>query len=101
MKRKTTRKPTARTAIKPAHRLSVKPSTAAKTHRKRRGTAKARQPDVFDSLLSASAQALNLPIDPAWHGGVKFNLQLILRLAALVDEFPLPDDTEPGPVFHA
>jgi hypothetical protein len=59
------------------------------------------QPDVIDSLVSASAQALRLPIERSWRGGIKFNLQLILRIATLVDEFPLPDDTEPGPVFHA
>ena len=49
----------------------------------------------------ASAQALGLTLDPAWQAGVKFNLQLILRHAALVDEFALPDDAEPAPVFHA
>jgi Protein of unknown function (DUF4089) len=57
--------------------------------------------DAIDGLVAASAKALGLTIDPAWHGGVKFNLQLILRIGALVDEFPLPDDTEPAPVFHA
>jgi len=57
--------------------------------------------DFLDSLIIASAQALDLTIDPAWHGGVRFNLGLILRLGAAVDDFPLPDDTEPGPVFHA
>jgi Protein of unknown function (DUF4089) len=53
------------------------------------------------SLVTASAQALGLTIDPAWQANVTFNLQLILRYAALVDEFPLPDDAEPAPVFHA
>jgi hypothetical protein len=62
---------------------------------------KASQPDTLDTLVTAQTVALNLPIDPSWHGGVKFNLQLILRLGALVDEFALPDDAEPGPVFHA
>jgi Protein of unknown function (DUF4089) len=42
-----------------------------------------------------------LPLEPAWRPGIKFNLNLILRIAALVDEFPLPDDAEPAPVFHA
>ncbi|HWZ09736.1 MAG TPA: DUF4089 domain-containing protein [Xanthobacteraceae bacterium] len=42
-----------------------------------------------------------MPIDPAWRGGVRFNLQLLLMVAARVDEFPLPDDAEPAPVFHA
>jgi hypothetical protein len=57
--------------------------------------------DVLDALITASAHELRLPLEPAWRPGVKFNLNLILRIAALVDEFPLPDDAEPGPVFHA
>jgi Protein of unknown function (DUF4089) len=56
---------------------------------------------VVADLVDASARALRIPLDPAWRGGIVFNLGLILRLAALVDQFPLPDDTEPGPVFHA
>ena len=56
---------------------------------------------MLDAMLTAGAEALKLPINPAWRGGVKFNLGLILRLGALVDGFALPDDTEPGPVFHA
>ena len=52
-------------------------------------------------LVEAGAKALGLPLDAAWHASVKFNLQLILRHAALVEEFPLPDDAEPAPVFHA
>jgi Protein of unknown function (DUF4089) len=59
------------------------------------------QADAIDALVTAGAQALALPIDPAWRGGIKFNLQLILAIAGRVDEFPLPDDTEPAPVFHA
>jgi hypothetical protein len=57
--------------------------------------------DFLDSLVAGGARALALTIDPAWHDSVKFNLGLILRLATLFDGFPLPDDTEPGPVFHA
>ena len=57
--------------------------------------------DSIDALVTASAQALGLTLDPAWRDSVKFNLRLILRHAALVDEFPLPDDAEPAPVFHA
>ncbi|HUC49823.1 MAG TPA: DUF4089 domain-containing protein [Xanthobacteraceae bacterium] len=57
--------------------------------------------DAIDVLVEAGAQALDLPFDPAWHAGIKFNLQLILRHAALVDEFPMPDDAEPAPVYHA
>lgn len=55
----------------------------------------------MDTLIAASAQALALPIDRAWRASVKFNLRVIFTHAALVDEFPLSDDTEPAPVFHA
>jgi hypothetical protein len=59
------------------------------------------QRDALDALVTAGTEALGLALDPAWQAGVKFNLQLILRHAALVDEFPLPDDAEPAPIFHA
>ena len=52
-------------------------------------------------MVAASAAALGLKLDPAWEAGVTFNLQLILRHAALVDEFALSDDAEPAPTFHA
>jgi hypothetical protein len=99
MKRKMTRKRPAQAARKPARRVPAKASAAAKGRRK--PPAKVEQADVIDSLVGVSAQALKLPIEQSWRGGIKFNLQLIFRIAALVDEFPLPDDTEPGPVFHA
>jgi len=52
-------------------------------------------------MVAASARALGLTLDPAWHRSVAVNLRLILRFGALVDEFALPDDTEPASVFHA
>jgi hypothetical protein len=55
----------------------------------------------LDPLITASAQALDLPVDPAWHPAIRFNLDVTFRLAALVDDFPLPDDAEPAPVFRA
>lgn len=80
----------------------------SKTMRKARSPARSAdsakrggKPDAMDALVTAAAQALALPIDPAWRGGIRFNLQLVLTLAARVDEFALPDDTEPAPVFHA
>jgi hypothetical protein len=57
--------------------------------------------DGIDALVIANARALGLTLDPAWLDSVAFNLRLILRHAALVDEFPLADDTEPAPIFHA
>jgi hypothetical protein len=72
-----------------------------KSSRKNRVSAKAKQADAIQVLVTANAQTLGLTLDPAWHGSVAFNLRLILRHAALVDEFVLPDDAEPAPVFHA
>ena len=57
--------------------------------------------DAINSLVVANAQALGLTLDPSWEASVKFNLQLILRHAALVDDFSLPDDAEPAEIFHA
>jgi len=60
-----------------------------------------RRADHIDRLVEVSAQALGIPLDPAWREGIAFNLRLILRHAKPVDEFPLPDHTEPAPVFYA
>jgi hypothetical protein len=80
--------------------MTGKPKTARRAKTPAR-PAPAKKHDAIDMLVAASAQALALPIDPAWHTGVKLNLQLILTHAALVDEFSLPDETEPAPVFRA
>ena len=48
-----------------------------------------------------SATALALPIEEAWKPAVRANLEVTLKLARLVDEFPLPDETEPASVFAA
>jgi Protein of unknown function (DUF4089) len=66
-----------------------------------RAAAKTRPENSTDAFVAASAQALGLALDPAWHDSIAYNLRLILRHAALVDEFALPNDTEPAPVFHA
>src|SRR4051812_37306667 len=78
--------------------------TARKARSPERAAASAKRggkPDSLDVLVTAAAQALALPLDPAWHDGIKFNLRLVMRMAAQVDEFPLPDSAEPAPVFHA
>lgn len=59
------------------------------------------QDDPVDKLMEASAAALGITIEPAWKPGIKANLQVTLKLAALVAEFELPDEAEPAPVFEA
>jgi hypothetical protein len=88
-----------RKAAGKSKRARVKNS--AKVQNKRSTATAAVSHDNMGALVAASAQALGLAIDAAWEDNVKSNLQLILRHAALVDEFPLPDDTEPAPIFHA
>jgi len=86
MKRKTGRK------AKPARAKRPRPARAA---------AKTKPGNSGDAFIAASAQALGLTLESAWHDSIAFNLRLILRHAALIDEFALPDDAEPAPVFHA
>jgi Protein of unknown function (DUF4089) len=57
--------------------------------------------DPLDDYIDAVSTALRLPIADAWKPAVKANLEVSLRLARLVDEFALPDDTEPASVFTA
>lgn len=97
MRRKTkSKKPAAPSAR--AMRSAKRAAKAAPAPRSARG--KHRQ-DFVDSLVTAGAQALRLPIDPAWRAGVTFNLRLVLDHAARVEAFALPDEIEPAPVFDA
>lgn len=57
--------------------------------------------DPLDDYIDAVGKALALPIEEAWRPAVKGNLQVSFRLAKLVDEFQLPDETEPASVFSA
>lgn len=57
--------------------------------------------DTLDAYIDAAARALGVPIEPAWKPAVRANLEMTLRLAALVTEFALPDEAEPAPVFEA
>jgi Protein of unknown function (DUF4089) len=57
--------------------------------------------DPLDDYIDAVGKALALPIEEAWKPAVRANLQVSLKLAKLVDEFALPDDSEPASVFTA
>ena len=57
--------------------------------------------DSLDDYIDAVGKALALPIDEAWRPAIRANLEVSLRLARLVDEFALPDETEPASVFAA
>ena len=57
--------------------------------------------DLLDNYIDAVSKALALPVEDTWKPAVKANLEVSLRLARLVDEFVLPDETEPASVFAA
>ena len=57
--------------------------------------------DPLDDLIAAGARALDLKIEQSWLPAVRANLDVTLRLGALVSSFTLPDETEPAPVFEA
>jgi len=61
----------------------------------------AKPDEALDEFIEAAARALSLPIEPEWKAAVRANLQATLKHAALVDEFPLPDEAEPATVFRA
>lgn len=67
----------------------------------KRASVGAKKTDAVERIVLANAQTLGLPLDPAWLKGIVFNLRLVLRHAALLEEFPIDEDTEPAPVFHA
>ena len=57
--------------------------------------------EPLDDYITAAADALGLPIDPAWKPMVRTHLEVTLKLGKLVEDFDLPDDTEPAPLFRA
>ena len=57
--------------------------------------------DPTDDFIEAAAKALGLALDPAWKPAIRGNLEVALKLAHLVEDFPLPDNSEPAPVYKA
>jgi 1-carboxybiuret hydrolase subunit AtzG-like protein len=76
-------------------------STTSRTRVTKKTRAKPSGGGSLDRFVDAAAQALALPVEPAWKPAIKFNLDVTLRMAASFAEFPLPDDAEPAPVFVA
>ena len=57
--------------------------------------------DSLDDYIDSVAKALGLPVEDSWRPAVRANLEVSLRLGRMVDEFALPDETEPAPIFTA
>jgi hypothetical protein len=58
-------------------------------------------PFDIDTYIDATASALDLTIDPAWRPVIKANVEFTMVMARLVDDFKLPDVSEPAPIYVA
>jgi hypothetical protein len=57
-------------------------------------------PEELGAYVDETAKRVGLPIAPEHRPGVIQFTAGLLAMAALVMEFPLPDDVEAGPVFR-
>ncbi len=57
-------------------------------------------PATVAVYVDHTAALPGLTLDPAWRPGVVAHLIVILRAAAMVDAFPLPEEVEPAPAFR-
>lgn len=57
--------------------------------------------DPLDDYIDVVAAALALPIDPADKPAIRMNLDVTLKMARLVQEFPLPDEIESASIYEA
>jgi 1-carboxybiuret hydrolase subunit AtzG-like len=57
--------------------------------------------DPTDEFIEAAAKSLGITVDPGWMPSVRMNVEVMLMLARQLEEFPLPDDSEPAPVYKA
>jgi Protein of unknown function (DUF4089) len=55
--------------------------------------------DPLDVMIDTYAKILNLKVDKAWKPAIRGHLNVIFQLGALVQDFKLPYDAEPAPVF--
>ena len=67
----------------------------------KRKPAKAVKSHPLDQYILGAAKALELKIEPAWMPSVRANLDVTLKMGALVASFPLSDEAEPAPVYEA
>ena len=57
--------------------------------------------DPLDDYIDAVAKALALPIETGWKPAIRANLDVTLKMARTVQEFPLPDEIEPASIYEA
>lgn len=55
----------------------------------------------LDALIDAGSAVLGIAVAPEWREQIRLHLAISLRHAAAVGAFPLPDETDPAPMFQA
>lgn len=56
--------------------------------------------DPLDVYIDAAAEVLALPVEEAWKPAIRANLDVSLKMARMVQEFPLPDEIEPASIYR-
>jgi hypothetical protein len=59
-----------------------------------------REVEALAARLEAMGALIGLAVDPAYRLNVAWYLAELLDAAALLAEFPLPDDVEAAPIFE-
>ncbi|MDB5502607.1 MAG: hypothetical protein JWR89_2509 [Tardiphaga sp.] len=57
--------------------------------------------DPLNDYIDAVAKVLGLPVEAAWKPTISANLAVTLKMARSVEEFALPDETEPASIYAA
>jgi hypothetical protein len=58
-------------------------------------------PHELDTYIHAIASALDLKIEPDWLPAIRANVEVTMAMARLVDDFKLPDVSEPASIYVA
>lgn len=57
--------------------------------------------EPLDDYIDAVSSVLCLPVEDAWKPTIRANLAVTLKMARMVDEFVLPDESEPASIYAA
>ncbi|CAN5316255.1 DUF4089 domain-containing protein [soil metagenome] len=57
--------------------------------------------EPLDDYIDAVASVLGLPVEDAWKPTISANPAATLKMARMVDEFVLPDESEPASIYAA
>jgi hypothetical protein len=53
----------------------------------------------IEAYIDAIVSTLDLRLEPEWRPAIKANVEVTIAMGRLVDDFKLPDISEPAPVY--